>query len=263
MADEVILRVKDAAFAYGKKNVWENINLEVKRGECLSILGANGCGKTTLLNCISGTHTLKSGLVELDGKPVADYSVRERAKKIGYVFQEHKTPFPYSSIEIVRMGRTPYMSTFGSPDSADTEMAYEIMENLGIAHLADKSYTQISGGERQLVLIARTLCQQPDILILDEPTSHLDFKNQAKVIKTIKGLSESGMTILMTSHFPNHVWYVNGRVVMMGDGGVISDGPVEDVMTEENLSKTYGLDVTIFEGVSGNQSTKFCNPNLD
>ena len=101
MSDEVILRVKDAAFAYGKKNVWENINLEVKRGECLSILGANGCGKTTLLNCISGTHTLKSGLIELDGKPVADYSVRERAKKIGYVFQEHKTPFPYSSIEIV------------------------------------------------------------------------------------------------------------------------------------------------------------------
>jgi len=263
MADEIIIRVEKASFSYGKKPVWEDLNLDVRRGECLSLLGPNGCGKTTLLNCISGSNYLTSGSIKIMDKEVSEYEVGERAKKLGYVFQEHSAPFPYSSIEVVRMGRTPHLGFFESPDEKDTELAYSIMEELGIAHLAGESYTQISGGERQLVLIARTLCQQPDILLFDEPTSHLDFKNQALVLRNIRKLSERGMTIIMTSHFPNHVWHVGDRVAMMGYDGIIADGPVDEVMTEENLSKTYGVPVRIFEGKSGEKRTKFCDPDLD
>lgn len=263
MSDEIMVKVENATFSYGKKPVWENISLEVKRGECLSLLGPNGCGKTTLLNCISGSNPLTSGSIQLLGKEVSAYDVGEKAKRLGYVFQEHSAPFPYTSIEVVRMGRTPHLGLFGSPDEKDTELAYKIMEDLGIAHLAGESYTQISGGERQLVLIARTLCQQPDILLLDEPTSHLDFKNQALVLRNVKKLSDAGMTIIMTSHFPNHVWHVGDRVIMMGYSGIIADGKVDDVMTEENLSKTYGVPVRIFEGKSGDKENKFCDPDLD
>lgn len=263
MADEIMVQVENATFKYGKKAVWENLNLVVKKGECLSLLGPNGCGKTTLLNCISGSNPLTSGSIKLLGREVSEYPVGEKAKILGYVFQEHSAPFPYSSIEVVRMGRTPHLGLFGAPDEKDTELAYSIMGDLGIAHLAGKSYTQISGGERQLVLIARTLCQQPDILIFDEPTSHLDFKNQALVLKNIKRLSDSGMTIIMTSHFPNHVWHVGDRVAMMGYDGIIADGKASDVMTEENLSETYGVSVRIYEGKSGDKRTKFCDPNLD
>jgi iron complex transport system ATP-binding protein len=131
------------------------------------------------------------------------------------------------------MGRTPYLGVFETPSRRDTELAYSIMEDLGIAHLAEKSYTHISGGERQLVLIARTLCQEPEIILFDEPTSHLDFKNQAIVLRTIKQLSEKGMTIVMTSHFPNHVWKIGTHVAMLGFKGMVVQGLVNEVMTEE------------------------------
>ena len=263
MAEEIMVSVENATFSYGRKTVWENLNLQVRRGECLSLLGPNGCGKTTLLNCISGSNPLTSGSIKIMGKGVDEYDVGERAKRMGYVFQEHSAPFPYTSIEVVRMGRTPHLGLFGSPKQEDTELAYEIMKQLGIERLAGVSYTQISGGERQLVLIARTLCQQPDIILLDEPTSHLDFKNQALVLRNIKRLSESGMTIIMTSHFPNHVWHVGNRVAMLGYDGIVADGSVEDVMTEENLSKTYGIPVKIYEGKSQDKTFRFCDPDFD
>ena len=263
MTDEVIVKVENAAFSYGNKTVWEGLNLEVKRGECLCLLGPNGCGKTTLLNCISGSNPLRSGSIKLAGKDANQYSTAEKAKLLGYVFQEHSAPFPYSSIEVVRMGRTPHLGIFETPKDADTDLAYSVMEELGIAHLAGKSYTQISGGERQLVLIARTLCQKPEIILFDEPTSHLDFKNQAMVLRNVKKLSETGMTIIMTSHFPNHVWHIGTRVAMMGYDGLIDIGNVDDVMTEENLSKTYGVGVRLFEGESGGRKVKFCDPDLE
>ena len=261
--NDIMVSVQNATFSYGKKDVWKDLNIEVKRGECLTLLGPNGCGKTTLLNCISGSNPLAGGNIKLVGKDITEYSVLEKAKTLGYVFQEHSAPFPYSSIEVVRMGRTPHLGLFGSPKEEDTELAYSIMDDLGIAHLAGESYTQISGGERQLVLIARTLCQQPEILLFDEPTSHLDFKNQAMVLKQVRKLSEKGLTIIMTSHFPNHVWHVGNRVAMMGYNGIIADGYVDDVMTEENLSETYGVPVRIFEGNRDGEISKFCDPNLE
>jgi ABC-type cobalamin/Fe3+-siderophores transport system ATPase subunit len=242
--------------------VWKDISFTVNKGECLCLLGPNGCGKTTLLNCINGSFDLKEGRVQINERDVRDYSISDLSKTLGMVFQDHYSPFPYESIEVVRMGRTPHLGYFAKPSSQDTKLAYAMMEELGIAHLAHKSYTHISGGERQLVLIAQTLCQEPEIILFDEPTSHLDFKNQAMVLKTLKNLSDNGMTIVMTSHFPNHAWKVGTHVAMMGSGGIIAKGKVDDVMTEANLTRTYGVDIKIFDAQSGEFKTRFCDPNI-
>lgn len=257
------LSIEEASFGYNDRDlIWENISIDVQEGECLCLLGPNGCGKTTLLNCVNGNYSLKSGSIYVNSKNIKELTINELAKTMGIVFQEHSAPFPYSSLEVVRMGRTPHLGLIGRPSKADTELAYSIMEDMGIAHLAGKSYTHISGGERQLVLIARTLCQEPEIILFDEPTSHLDFKNQALVLHTIKKLSQKGMTILMTSHFPNHVWKIGTRVAMLGSRKMVAQGTVEEVMTEENLSKTYGVEVIIYDAKSGNHHTRFCDPNF-
>ncbi|HHY37853.1 MAG TPA: ABC transporter ATP-binding protein [Clostridia bacterium] len=256
----VRVSIRSASFAYGDKEVWRDINLDVEKGETVCLLGPNGCGKTTLLNCIHGDLALKSGTIRIDGRDISAMSVREVARKIGYVFQEHNAPFPYSSLEVVRMGRAPYLGLFQAPSRYDTELARNIMEEMGIGYLADKRYTNISGGERQLVLIARTLCQEPEIILFDEPTSHLDFKNQALVLETISNLASKGLTIIMTSHFPNHAWLLNSRVAMMNHNGFITVGPAEEVMTEQNLSEVYGLRVKVYKAMDGNRTINFCTP---
>jgi len=261
---KVKLSIQNASFGYNENRlIWHDINIDVSEGSCLCLLGPNGCGKTTLFNCINGNYRLNSGDVFVNGKSITQFSVSQLARTMGIVFQEHSAPFPYSSLEVVRMGRTPHLGLFETPSKQDTLRAYSIMEEMGIAHLADKSYTHISGGERQLVLIARTLCQEPEMILFDEPTSHLDFKNQAMVLSTVKKLSESGMTIVMTSHFPNHVWKIGSDVAMLGYEGMIAQGPVEEVMTEANLSRTYGVEVKIYEAQAGGKTNRFCDPKLD
>lgn len=258
-----IIEVKDASFAYhGKDYIWQNVNLTVEQGDSVCILGANGCGKTTLFNCIAGNFKLAKGRIDIDGKPIESYSVTELAKTIGIVYQEHSVAFPYTSLEVVRMGRTPYLGMFQTPGQEDTDMAYGIMEDMGIAHLAEKPYSRISGGQRQLVLIARTLCQNPKAILFDEPTSHLDFKNQALVMKTLRRLSERGMTIIMTSHSPAHAWQVSNKTVLMGKGGIIAQGSPRAVMTGENLEKTYDVKVKIHRSEI-DDGAFFCEPAFE
>lgn len=252
--------VRSAGFSYGNKEVWRDVNLVVEQGETICLLGPNGCGKTTLLNCIHGDLALRHGEIQNDGRDVAAMTITERARNMGYVFQEQSVPFPYSCLEVVRMGRAPYLGLFQVPSKRDSELARNIMEEMGIGHLADKRYSMLSGGERQLVVIARTLCQQPQIILFDEPTSHLDFKNQALILRTIKRLAGRGLTIIMTSHFPNHAWLLDSRVALMGQNGILVEGPAERVMTEENLSETYGLRVKVFEVKDGDTTVHFCTP---
>ena len=160
------------------------------------------------------------------------------------------------------MGRTPYLGMFQTPGQADTDMAYGIMDEMGIAHLAEKPYSRISGGQRQLVLIARTLCQTPKAILFDEPTSHLDFRNQALVMKTLRNLSDRGMTIIMTSHSPAHAWQVSNKTVLMGKGGIIDQGPPRQVMTGENLEKTYDVKVKIHRSET-DDGAFFCEPAFE
>ena len=176
------IEVVNGSFSYNHKDtIWDNVNLQVNEGDCVCLLGANGCGKTTLLHTMCGAHPITGGQVLVNGKNIQDYAITELAQTVGIVYQDHTVSFPYTSLEVVRMGRAPYLNMFQTPSKEDTLLAYEVMKELGIADIADKSYSKISGGQRQLVLIARTLCQQPDVILFDEPTSHR-YEDPAKTV---------------------------------------------------------------------------------
>ena len=258
------IEVDSGEFCYGKKKyVWKDVNLTVSDGDCVCLLGANGCGKTTLLHCMSGAHAITEGKVLIKGKPIEDYKITDLAQTVGIVYQDHTVSFPYTALEVVRMGRAPYLGMFQTPSKEDTILAYEIMKELGIADIAGEKYSEISGGQRQLVLIARTLCQQPEVILLDEPTSHLDFKNQAIVMKTLKNLSKKGMTLVMTSHVPSHAFQVANKVILMGKEGIIAQGAPMEVMTEEILSRVYGVTVSVFKREEKGREVLFCEPSFE
>ncbi|WP_286723693.1 ABC transporter ATP-binding protein, partial [Pelotomaculum sp. PtaB.Bin117] len=196
----MILEIKDASFGYSQKTVLRNISFNVGAGELLCLLGPNGVGKTTLFKSILGFIAIKGGEIILDGQNIKKWSKSRLAKAVGYVPQAHTTPFPYTVLDVVLMGRIAHLGPFSSPSRDDVKIAEESLERLGVSFLKDMTYTEISGGERQMALIARALTQKPQILILDEPTSNLDYGNQVRVLLQIKKLSEEGIGVIMTSH---------------------------------------------------------------
>jgi iron complex transport system ATP-binding protein len=252
----------DTAFDYGEKEVFRGISLDVHPGEMLSILGSNGCGKTTLLRCIQGELRLKQGRILVGGKNLSSLTPVQRARTIGMVFQEHSALFPYPVLEVVRMGRAPHLGFFSRPGAKDTEIAETALGRVGIAHLRDKVYTHISGGERQLVLIARTLAQEPEVMLLDEPTSHLDFKNQILVLSIMERLSKEGLSIIMTSHYPNHAFLFSSSIALMAGGRFLAVGDPETVINPGNLSAIYGMEVRILtaDDPQSGDIVKFCVP---
>ena len=243
---DAVLTLAHGRFAYGEHTIFSDLSFSLLPGRVSALLGPNGCGKTTLLHCLSGALPLQSGEVVLEGKPLAAHGASERARRIGYVFQEHVTVFPYSVLETVRMGRAPHLGFFESPSRHDTELAETALQTVGCLHLRDKRYTEISGGERQLVLIARALAQEPTILLLDEPTSHLDFGNQMLLLATVERLArERQLAVLMSTHFPNHALLVGSYVYLMRDGRLVSEGSPGDVINVDSLRTLYGIDVRI------------------
>ncbi|MCL1802867.1 MAG: ABC transporter ATP-binding protein [Eubacteriaceae bacterium] len=258
----IAISVRNASFSYVKgTSVWENISLDVYEGDCLCLLGSNGSGKTTLFNCMCGNLALTSGEIIVNGKNIRDYRAQELALALGAVFQEHSAPFPYSSLEVVRMGRAPHLGFLEMPSPRDTEIAYQAMSELGIEYLANESYTKISGGERQLVLIARALCQGAKTILFDEPTSHLDLKNQASVLSAIKALSLKGMTILFVSHSPEQAFKVGTKAVVLGGGGILAQGRVDEAITEASLSAAYGIEMKMYEGGKDGEMRRFFDTN--
>lgn len=249
---DIRIRLRNGAFSYGQREIFHNLNLELAQGDIFCLLGANGCGKTTLLRCLNGLLSLKEGNVWLNGQEIASLSETERAKILGFVFQEHNFLFPYSVLETVCMGRAPHLGFFSSPSRKDTQIAERALEMVGLAHLKDKPCTEISGGERQLSLIARALAQEPAVLLLDEPTSHLDFGNQVLILETIRRLAqEKGLTVIMATHFPGHALLVSNKVALMKNGNFANVGRPEQVLTESNLKNLYGIDVKIVSVAGG------------
>jgi iron complex transport system ATP-binding protein len=242
---ETKLLLHDASFSYGEREIFHNLELDVEHGQVCCILGANGCGKTTLLRCLAGTLQLRSGNIYVDGHDISTLKVPQRARSVGIVFQEHTIPFPYTVLEIVRMGRTAHLKLLATPSKEDTRMAENKLEMVGMLHLKDKPYNQISGGERQLVLIARTMAQEPEVILLDEPTSHLDLRNQVKILSIINQLAFNGLTVIMSTHFPSHTFLVSGKVVVMHDGSFLAVGEANQVVTEANMKAAYGVEVRI------------------
>lgn len=217
------------------------------KGDVLCILGPNGTGKTTLIKCLNGLHEFDSGEILINGLNIKKLSFREISKHIGYIPQSHVPSFPFKVFDVVLMGRAPYLNLTDSPRSEDVEIAMDALKTLGIEDLKDKEYTNLSGGERQLVFLARVLCQKPDMLILDEPTSHLDFGNQIKLLEIIDNLAKSGLSIIMSSHFPDHAFLSSTKVAIMKDKRFIDFGTPDNVVTEDNLKKAYSIDVRLME----------------
>jgi iron complex transport system ATP-binding protein len=259
---QALIEVRGAAFRYGEHTIFSAVDLDVFRGEVLTVLGPNGCGKSTLLRCIGGALALAQGTVRIDNVDVSSLDTGARARKIGFLFQHHTASFPFPVLDVVTMGRTPHMSLFGAPSAKDVALAEEALDKVGIRHLKSRPYTELSGGELQLVLLARTLVQQPDVILLDEPTSHLDFKNQALSLKTIATLAADGVTMIMTTHDPNHAFLLPGRVLIMRPGGTILTGLASEVITESTLSATYGIDIAVFSipRRASAREFKFCSP---
>jgi len=260
----MILDVKGAVCGYGTKKVVENISFSVQSGEILCLLGPNGVGKTTFFKSILGFLKLLGGEILLDSENIHNLPERKLAKIIGYVPQAHTPPFPFTVMDVVIMGRTAHMGIFASPSKKDVEIAEHALDTLGINYLKDQVYTEISGGERQMVLIARALTQEPKILIMDEPTSNLDFGNQIRVLEQINKLSKKGIGVIMTSHFPNHVFLCSTKVALMQRNNVFTVGSVDEVVTEQNLKLAYGIDVRLTSTVDNKGNTiKACIPLIN
>ena len=245
--DEKLFEVKDISFDYDGEEIFSNISFSIGKGDVLCILGPNGTGKTTLIKCLNGLHDINSGEILVNGKNIKKLSFKEISKHIGYIPQSHVPSFPFKVFDVVLMGRAPYLNLTDSPKDEGTKIAEESLKTLGIEYLRDKEYTNLSGGERQLVFLARVLCQKPDILILDEPTSHLDFGNQIKLLEIIDNLAKTGLSIIMSSHFPDHAFLSSTKVAIMKDKRFIDFGTPDDVVTESNLRKAYSIDVKLVE----------------
>ena len=257
-----LIEMRGAAFRYGKHRVFRGLDLEVFRGELLSILGPNGCGKSTLLRCIGGALSLHEGTVRLEGTDISRLPPERRARRIGFLFQQHTPSFPFRVFDVVSMGRAPYLGLFGVPSAADAALVEEALDRVSMLHARDRPYTELSGGERQLILLARTLVQQPDVILLDEPTSHLDFRNQVRSLQMIGALVQQGVTMIMTTHDPNHALLFPGRVALMKPEGTLLTGPASEVITEATLSATYGLDIATFSVPrrDGPGELRLCSP---
>ncbi|WP_406536885.1 ABC transporter ATP-binding protein [Methanobrevibacter sp.] len=245
--DAKLFEVKNISFSYDGDEIFSDISFSIDKGDVLCILGPNGTGKTTLIKCLNGLHHIDSGEILINGQSIKKLSFREISTHIGYIPQSHVPSFPFKVLDVVVMGRAPYLNLTDSPKKEDMEIALNSLKALGIDHLKDKEYTNLSGGERQLVFLARVLCQKPDILILDEPTSHLDFGNQIKLLEIIDNLAKSGLSIIMSSHFPDHAFLSSTKVAIMKNKKFIDFGSPDDVVTESNLRKAYSIDVKLIE----------------
>ncbi|MFV0481940.1 MAG: ABC transporter ATP-binding protein [Campylobacteraceae bacterium] len=250
-----MIEIKDLSCGYKHKTIIKNFSIEASKGEILCLLGPNGIGKTTLFKTIIGFLKPLSGEIFIDGKNINNLNDKQRASIIGYVPQSHIPPFPFRVLDVVLMGRTPKLDMFESPSKKDEEISKEALNKLKISHLTYRIYTELSGGERQMVLIARALASQTSMLILDEPTSNLDFGNQVRVLEHINKLADEGLCIIMTSHYPEHVFQTNCKVALIQNKDTIIKGSAKEVITAQNLHDTYNIDVEIADIVLKNKKT--------
>lgn len=242
----MILDVKQAGFRYNPvRMIFSGISFSLEEQEVLCILGPNGIGKSTLIRCLANLNPLCAGSIHLHDREIRSLNQRDVARVIGYVPQAHEIVFPFPVREFVLMGRAPHLGLFASPGREDHAKADEAIDLVGIRKIADKPVNEISGGEYQLAMIARALAQEPEVLLLDEPTSHLDFGNQIRVLEIIDRLARDGLSVIMSSHFPDHAFLTSNNVAIMQHGSFMAYGSAEEVVTEENLKATYGVDVSI------------------
>jgi iron complex transport system ATP-binding protein len=241
-----VVQVDNLSFSYGLEFRLKDVSLSVNEGDVVVLLGPNGCGKTTLLKCINALLRPERGTVHIGGKDAFKMDRNDLAQLVGYVPQVHSPPFPYTVIDIVLMGRVSRLGIFQQPSRRDYAKAEETLKLVGLYRLKDRPYTQISGGERQLVLIARAIAQEPKVLLLDEPTAHLDFKNQLMILRMVKMVAkEKGLGVVMSLHDPNHALLFSDYVALMGNGVITAFGRPEEVVTAAKINEVYGMEIEV------------------
>ena len=240
---------------YGRTVVGSGIDVALESGQILCLLGPNGCGKTTLFKTLLGLIPSLAGTVEIAGDALAALSREEVARRVAYVPQSHAPPFPFEVLDIVLMGRTARIGRFSSPGRADRDKALQALDMLGIADLAGRDYSRLSGGQRQLVLVARALAQETRYIIMDEPTASLDFGNQMRVLAQIAALarSDAGQRygIVLSTHNPDQAFMLGADVVLMKGGRIVGTGDPEQVLTGAALSSVYEISVSVGKTADG------------
>lgn len=242
------LAARALAFGFPHRAIGRDLELDLAEGEVLCVLGPNGSGKTTLFRTLLGLLAPLAGRITIDGRPAAALSRPEIARAIAYVPQSSALAFEFTLHEIVVMGRTAHLGPFASPGRADLEIARASLARLGIGHLGEQAMGEVSGGERQLALIARALASEARAVVMDEPTANLDFGNQARVLAEIARLREAGIGVLLCSHDPDHAFQVADRVLLLDNGRALAQGPAREVLTGERLSRLYRVPVEVSGG---------------
>lgn len=246
-----MLQAQGLHFHRGARPVLKDVDLTVTGGEVLALLGANGAGKTTLLRCLLGLLEPDAGTIRLEGKSLSDYTSRGLARHMAYVPQAHTAPFPYRVREVVTLGRLPHHSPFTAPSASDLEAVETALMKVGIQHLAHRPYTEVSGGERQLALIARALAQGARTLVLDEPINGLDFGHQIRLLDRIRELASQGYAILKTTHHPDHALASATRVALLHGGRIVADGAPAEVLSPAAIRQLYHVDVELLHSSHG------------
>lgn len=260
----MIFEVKDISFHYiPHKNIFEDVNFCLADGDILSILGTNGAGKSTLLNCLAGLLRPNSGEILLNDKPLSRMNKIEIAQNIGYVPQIHNSSFSYSVLEYTVMGRTPYIPAYSKPSSEDYQIAMHNLKKVGMDRMCQKIYTEMSGGEQQLVTIARVLTQNAKVILLDEPTNHLDYRNQHRTIEMLQQLSQEGYIIITTTHNPDHAFLLGGNAGILIPGNNLQIGSVTKELTAERLTNLYGMDIKVLYVEEADRTICFSGRNYN
>jgi len=254
-----VLRVESLAFGFPGRTIGRDVSFSLESGAVMCVLGPNGGGKTTLFRTVLGLLARHSGAITLEERAIEDLSRTAIAKLIGYVPQGHSGYFAYTVREFVLMGRTAHLGIFSSPSRKDFDVAERALASLGIAHLAERPVTEVSGGERQLALVARALAQEPRLLVLDEPTASLDFGNQVRVLERIAALARTGIAILFSSHDPDHAFLCAQRALLLAEGRALEIGAPRDVIRPDSLQRLYGVSVQVLALAGGGHT---CLPSI-
>jgi iron complex transport system ATP-binding protein len=243
-----IISLHRLRFSYqADATVLDDLSLDIPSGTITAILGPNGAGKTTLLHVILGLLTPQDGQVWLKGQPQANYSRAALSQLVGLVLQAEYIPFNFTVWEYVLLGRAPYLGLLDLPADKDYRVALEAIETLGLSDLKHRSLLELSGGERQMAMLARAIAQQTPILLLDEPTSHLDLSNKGRTLQVLSTLARQGVTIVLTTHEPDVAIAIARYLVLMQAGHALDSGPLEQTLTAEKLFATYGVPVRVAE----------------
>lgn len=241
----MLLEIRDLCGGYGGRDVIRGVSCRADGGEVLCLVGPNGCGKTTLFRLLLGTLPIRSGSVRIDGAEISALSPRALANLAAYIPQSHRPVFAYTALEVVMMGRASHFPAFEAPRAVDREAAFAALEKMDAAHLANRDYAALSGGQRQMILIARAICQDAKVFLMDEPSASLDYANHRRLMDVVGELAQRGYCIVLSTHSPEDPFSVGDRALLLREGRAEAFGRPRDVITPQTLEAVYGMEMDV------------------